>query len=202
MASAMATKIACASSALKNNFSCGDGNHNILGRRCRRQLLRERSGCLLCVHAVASADGDGGVCENRDAVRSGKVLVSTSSSRRQALAFATFSAVSAVLISSQPAQARDVPLFGFRKVQKQVVDEVKELVKEGEAEAQAVTGAVSGMVKTAVADFSVPSSSSKASSSEGGGLSPALQAGVVAGAELVAVLVASTVVNGLVSPSK
>jgi hypothetical protein len=201
MASAMATKLACASSALKNNFSCGDGNHNILGGRCRRQLLRERSGCLLCVHAAASADGDGGVCENRDAVRSGKVLVSTSS-RRQALAFATFSAVSAVLISSQPAQARDVPLFGFRKVQKQVVDEVKELVKEGEAEAQAVTGAVSGMVKTAVADFSVPSSSSKASSSEGGGLSPALQAGVVAGAELVAVLVASTVVNGLVSPSK
>ncbi|CAM6013358.1 unnamed protein product [Sphagnum balticum] len=201
MASAMATKLACASSALKNNFSCGDGNHNILGRRCRRQLLRERSGgCLLCVHAAA-ADGDGGVCENRDAVRSGKVLVSTSS-RRQALAFTTFSAVSAVLISSQPAQARDVPLFGFRKVQKQVVDEVKELVKEGEAEAQAVTGAVSGMVKTAVADFSVPSSSSKASSSEGGGLSPALQAGVVAGAELVAVLVASTVVNGLVSPSK
>jgi hypothetical protein len=194
MASAMATKLACASSALKNNFSCGDGNHNISGRRCRRQLLRERSGCLLCVHA---ADGDGGVCENRDAVRSGKVLVSTSS-RRQALAFTTFSAVSAVLISSQPAQARDVPLFGFRKVQKQVVDEVKELVKEGEAEAQAVTGAVSGMVKTAVADFSVPSSSS----SEGGGLSPALQAGVVAGAELVAVLVASTVVNGLVSPSK
>ncbi|KAH9546858.1 hypothetical protein CY35_11G003400 [Sphagnum magellanicum] len=199
MASAMATKLACASSALKNNFSCGDGNHNILGRRCRRQLLRERSGCLLCVHAAG--DGDGGVCENRDAVRSGKVLVSTSS-RRQALAFTTFSAVSAVLISSQPAQARDVPLFGFRKVQKQVVDEVKELVKEGEAEAQAVTGAVSGLVKTAVADFSVPSSSSKASSSEGGGLSPALQAGVVAGAELVAVLVASTVVNGLVSPSK
>ncbi|CAM6036255.1 unnamed protein product [Sphagnum compactum] len=201
MASAMATKLACASSAVKNNFACGDGNHNILGRRCRRQLLRERSGCLLCVHAAAAADGDGGVCENRDAVRSGKVLVSTSS-RRQALAFTTFSAVSAVLISSQPAQARDVPLFGFRKVQKQVVDEVKELVKEGEAEAQAVTGAVSGMVKTAVADFSVPSSSSKASSSEGGGLSPALQAGVVAGAELVAVLVASTVVNGLVSPSK
>lgn len=120
MASAMATKLACASSALKNNFSCGDGNQNILGRRCRRQLLRERSGCLLCVHAAASADGDGGVCENRDAVRSGKVLVSTSS-RRQALAFATFSAVSAVLISSQPAQARDVPLFGFRKVQKQVL---------------------------------------------------------------------------------
>jgi hypothetical protein len=117
MASAMATKLACASSALKNNFSCGDGNHNISGRRCRRQLLRERSGCLLCVHA---ADGDGGVCENRDAVRSGKVLVSTSS-RRQALAFTTFSAVSAVLISSQPAQARDVPLFGFRKVQKQVL---------------------------------------------------------------------------------
>jgi hypothetical protein len=203
MASAMATKLACASSALKNNFACGDGNHNILGRRCRRQLLRERSGCLLCVHAAAAtaADGDGGVCENRDAVRSGKILVSTSS-RRQALAFTTFSAVSAVLISSQPAQARDVPLFGFRKVQKQVVDEVKELVKEGEAEAQAVTGAVSGIVKTAVADFSVPSSSSKASSSEGGGLSPALQAGVVAGAELVAVLVASTVVNGLVSPSK
>jgi len=199
MASAMATKLACASSALKNNFSCGDGNHNILGRRCRRQLLRERSGCLLCVHAAA--DADAGVCENRDAVRSGKVLVSTSS-RRQALAFTTFSAVSAVLISSQPAQARDVPLFGFRKVQKQVVDEVKELVKEGEAEAQTVTGAVSGMVKNAVADFSVPSSSSKASSSEGGGLSPALQAGVVAGAELVAVLVASTVVNGLVSPSK
>ncbi len=120
MASAMATKLACASSALKNNFSCGDGNQNILGRRCRRQLLRERSGCLLCVHAAASADGDGGVCENRDAVRSGKVLVSTSS-RRQALAFATFSAVSVVLISSQPAQARDVPLFGFRKVQKQVL---------------------------------------------------------------------------------
>ncbi len=72
MASAMATKLACASSALKNNFSCGDdGNHNILGRRCRRQLLRERSGCLLCVHAAAAADdGDGGVCENRDAVRS------------------------------------------------------------------------------------------------------------------------------------
>ncbi len=117
MASAMATKLACASSALRNNFSCGDGNHNILGRRCRRQLLRARSGCLLCVYA---ADGDGGVCENRDAVRSGKVLVSTSS-RRQALAFTTFSAVSAVLISSQPAQARDVPLFGFRKVQKQVL---------------------------------------------------------------------------------
>jgi len=120
MASAMATKLACASSALKNNFSCGDGNHNILGRRCRRQLLRERSGCLLCVHAAGDGDGDGGVCENRDAVRSGKVLVSTSS-RRQALAFTTFSAVSAVLISSQPAQARDVPLFGFRKVQKQVL---------------------------------------------------------------------------------
>ncbi|KAH9560381.1 hypothetical protein CY35_06G102200 [Sphagnum magellanicum] len=103
MASAMATKLACASSALKNNFSCGDGNHNILGKRCRRQLLRERSRCLLCVHAAAAADGDGGVCENRDAVRSGKVLVSTSS-RRQALAFTTFSVVSAVLISSQLAQ--------------------------------------------------------------------------------------------------
>lgn len=123
MASAMATKLACASSALKNNFSCGDGNHNILGRRCRRQLLlRERLGCLLCVHAAAAAaaDGDGGVCENRDAVRSGNVLVSASS-RRQALAFTTLFAVSAVLISSQPAQARDVPLFGFRKVQKQVL---------------------------------------------------------------------------------
>ncbi len=79
------------------------------------------------------------------------------------------------------------------------MDEVKELVKEGEAEAQAVSGAVSGVVKTAVADFSV--TSSKGFSPEGG-LPPAYQAGVVAGAELVAVLVASTVVNGLLSPSK
>ncbi|CAM6024379.1 unnamed protein product [Sphagnum balticum] len=192
MASAMAIKVAaCASPALKlAAFGCGvSSDASAAGRRSRRRRLRERTGSSL---VCAQAGREGGAGEQVVPV------VRSSISRRQALALTT---LSAVLFSSsqQAAQARDIPVFGFRKVQKQVVDEVKELVKEGEAEAQAVSGAVSGVVKTAVADFSV--TSSKGFSPEGG-LSPAYQAGVVAGAELVAVLVASTVVNGLLSPSK
>lgn len=81
---------------------------------------------------------------------------------------------------------------------------MKQLVQEGEAEAGAVTSAVSGAVRNAIAEFpgaSLPNIPS-VPTPEVGGLSPILQAGAVAGAELVAVLVASTVVNGLVSPSK
>lgn len=103
-----------------------------------------------------------------------------------------------LFLSSSPALAKDVPLFGFRKrveqAEKAVVEEVKELVKGsenlvkgGEKEVSAVAGAVSAFATSPV--------------EPGESLPPAYQAGAVAAAELVAVLVAASVVNGLVSES-
>nr|AVX27674.1 hypothetical protein [Hymenophyllum caudiculatum] len=103
-----------------------------------------------------------------------------------------------LFLSSSPALAIDVPLFGIRKrveqAEKAVVEEVKELVKEGgqlvkggEKEVGAVAGAVTAFATSPV--------------EPGGSLPPAYQAGAVAAAELVAVLVASSVVNGVVRES-
>ncbi|CAM6099275.1 unnamed protein product [Calypogeia fissa] len=117
-------------------------------------------------------------------------------SRREVFSLA---ALSVLLLSADKAQAKDVPIFGFRKqlekaekavegAEKAVVKEVKELAKQGEKELKTVSASVKGAVSDIEAGVAV---------------SPVLQAGGVAGAELVAVLVASTVVNGLVSvPSK
>lgn len=113
MASAMAIKVAaCASPALKlAAFGCGvSSDAAAAGRRSRRRRLRERTGpSLVC----AQAGREGGAGEEVVPV------VRSSVSRRQALALTT---LSAVLFSSsqQAAQARDIPVFGFRKVQKQV----------------------------------------------------------------------------------
>ncbi len=113
MASAMAIKVAaCASPALKlAAFGYGvSSDAAVAGRRSRRRRLRERTGSSL---VCAQAGREGGAGEEVAPV------VRSSVSRRQALALTT---LSAVLFSSsqQAAQARDIPVFGFRKVQKQV----------------------------------------------------------------------------------
>ncbi|KAL2630584.1 hypothetical protein R1flu_015270 [Riccia fluitans] len=119
-------------------------------------------------------------------------------SRREVFSFAALSA--ALLMTSERAEAKDIPLFGIRKkveqAEKAVEKEVKELEKEGSAllkagekelakDVEGVEKAVSG----AIGEIESVSPSA---------ISPALQAGGVIGAELVAVAVASSVVNGLI----
>ncbi|KAJ7527040.1 hypothetical protein O6H91_16G033600 [Diphasiastrum complanatum] len=123
-------------------------------------------------------------------------------SRRQTATASMLAALSLMLaFGGGDAQARDIPIFGIRKVQKveqEVVQEVKELVKEGVSEAKEFEEAV----KETVANLSsLPSN--KPAAAKDSVLSPALQAGIVAGAGVVASLVASSVVDNLVSkPSK
>ncbi|KAG6549205.1 hypothetical protein Mapa_009191 [Marchantia paleacea] len=123
-------------------------------------------------------------------------------SRREVFSFAT---LSLLLVASEKAEAKDIPLFGIRKkleqAEKAVEGEVKELEKEGSALLKAGEKELSKDVKDV--SKAVSSAVSELEAGPSSGLSPTLQAGGVVGAELVAVLVASSVVNGLISvPSK
>lgn len=90
---------------------------------------------------------------------------------------------------SGPAQAKDIPFFGIKKLKKveeEAVEKAKELVKEGEQEVEKVAETVKETAENleTIAAFEGPG--------------PVVQAGVVAGVEVIGVLVASSVVNGIV----
>eukprot|EP01018_Ginkgo_biloba_P031431 Gb_10083 [translate_table: standard] len=96
---------------------------------------------------------------------------------------------------SEEAEAKDIPLFGIKKLKKveeEVAKEVEELVKEGEQEVEKAAG----VVKEAAEDLEAAALFE--------GPEPVVQAGVVAGAEAIGVLIASSVVNSIVGnePSK
>jgi len=97
--------------------------------------------------------------------------------------------LSLLLNFSGPAQAKDIPFFGIKKLKKveeEAVEKAKELVKEGEQEVEKVAETVKETAENleTIAAFEGPG--------------PVVQAGVVAGVEVIGVLVASSVVNGIV----
>nr|ABR17221.1 unknown [Picea sitchensis] len=95
--------------------------------------------------------------------------------------------LSLLLNLSGPAQAKDIPIFGIKKMKvEEAVEKAKELVKEGEQEVEIVAETVKETAENL----------EKIAALEGPG--PVVQAGVVAGAEVIGVLVASSVVNGIV----